>query len=796
MSRTVVAMLVETSIRSTGIALVVATLLAVWRARSGAVRHAAWTAVGGSMLLMPLLVAMLPPVAVPIPRALSPLVLDPVEPLPRARVEPIAADIEQPASSRSTQAATSAASATPSTSFDGWTVLAIAYGLGVLCAGLRIAVGWRGAARIAADSKPVDVFCGRRIVKESGAVVVPVTVGVFAPIVLLPLAWRTWTDDERRAVLAHELAHISRRDPLATFIARVNRALFWFHPLAWWLERAVTAHAEYAADEATLQLDVDRRGYADLLLHFAQITRERNGRLTASVVGMASRPVLGRRIERVLHAAPAASPSRSHNRLVAAGCAIVILIGAACRFDSRTVRLATDDWTERRDRALRSDLARARRIEVGDLMQLDWDNRPLRIAELEAALANNPDDLESLKQLLITYWVAPDVRARRARILDLIARNPNADLAGAVEARLFPTALEPPFPGDPTGYAQAKELWLAHTKRPDVTPQILANAAGFFEAADQPLAEELLLRARALDPEGPWTAHLGRFYAATLTGSLAPSPAHHSRWVIAAGSARSGYAAGVRRKLGESSDDALLTAAGWSFARAIRYPGMEFDPQLWAESCFTRAIQVNPHAVLAHSALLRVRRQIDFSREVNALWTAPPDHQYESVSALADRHRFEQLPHLARDAYQTFRTLGRWDDRNLDARRQLALRNARQYADDALALAGRLGDDSNRGTAIYMANMTLGALALQSGDRDAAVSFLLKASEAPASEEIVYSDELTPDLYWHVVSDLLEQGERDAVATFLERLARVNIPLRVELRTAAAAVRRGEKPRL
>src|SRR5262245_7280212 len=118
---------------------------------------------------------------------------------------------------------------------------------------------------------------------------------------------------------------------------------------------------------------------------------------------------------------------------------------------------------------------------------------------------------------------------------------------------------------------------------------------------------------------------------------------------------------------------------------------------------------------------------MDFNRHVRALWIASPDREYESVSALTERERFEQLPHLARDAYHTFRDLGRWNDANLNARRELALRHARQYADDALVLARKFSDDAERGTAIYMANMTLGALALHRGDTRAAVAFLLKA---------------------------------------------------------------------
>ena len=113
--------------------------------------------------------------------------------------------------------------------------------------------------------------------------------------------------------------------------------------------------------------------------------------------------------------------------------------------------------------------------------------------------------------------------ARRAHILWLIDHQPDSDLAGAFEARIFPKDLAPFFPGDPIGYAQAKASWLAQTTRPDVNAVSLGHAADFLEVADKPLAEQMLLRARALEPKGPWAARLGRFYTSVLVGSEAPA---------------------------------------------------------------------------------------------------------------------------------------------------------------------------------------------------------------------------------------------------------------------------------
>ena len=125
---------------------------------------------------------------------------------------------------------------------------------------------------------------------------------------------------------------------------------------------------------------------------------------------------------------------------------------------------------------------------------------------------------------------------------------------------------------------------------------------------------------------------------------------------------------------------------------------------------------------------------------------------------------------------------------------ELSKRDAKRYAEDALALAPRYRDHPQYGTAIYLANMTLGTLALRDGDTKKAVLFLRNASRAPASEELAYSNRTVSS--WHLAADLLKLGEKDAVLEFLERLSAISVADRFELREAMAAIRGGRTPRL
>jgi hypothetical protein len=149
----------------------------------------------------------------------------------------------------------------------------------------------------------------------------------------------------------------------------------------------------------------------------------------------------------------------------------------------------------------------------------DVDLSVSEVAALEARNRKNPEDLDALKTLLISYWTHLSPSAprnemltarRRARIVWSIEHHPDADLAGSPEARLFPDEFG--SLSDPIGHARARQLWLAHTKRSDASAAVLGNAASFFDAEDRPLAEALLLRARAKDPQGPSSARLGLFY--------------------------------------------------------------------------------------------------------------------------------------------------------------------------------------------------------------------------------------------------------------------------------------------
>ena len=104
----------------------------------------------------------------------------------------------------------------------------------------------------------------------SSRVAVPVVWGLFRPVLLLPEDVLQWPVERLRVVLLHELSHLKRSDGISLILTRLALSLFWFHPLAWSLERAGRSECERACDDLVLASGTKPSEYADHLLEIAR----------------------------------------------------------------------------------------------------------------------------------------------------------------------------------------------------------------------------------------------------------------------------------------------------------------------------------------------------------------------------------------------------------------------------------------------------------------------------------------------------------------------------------------------
>jgi beta-lactamase regulating signal transducer with metallopeptidase domain len=105
--------------------------------------------------------------------------------------------------------------------------------------------------------------------------------GWFRPRLILPREWRSWSDEERRTVIAHELAHMQHRDPLWRMMTWMVLALHFYNPVVHWLKRRLVLCQELAADSLAANA-VGHRIYLHSLSRLAIRQDNSRGRMASS----------------------------------------------------------------------------------------------------------------------------------------------------------------------------------------------------------------------------------------------------------------------------------------------------------------------------------------------------------------------------------------------------------------------------------------------------------------------------------------------------------------------------------
>jgi GWxTD domain-containing protein len=266
-------LVVESALRSLGLALAVWITLRIFRVRDLHIHFLAWTGVLLSCLSMPVLM----PALASLIRRTPTVVAEWIPPAP-ALIGPFA----------------SASSTNGGQPIDWLRLVLIAYVAVAAVFLIRLIGGLYQSRRLRDSAMPLhEAWTCNNDVRVSDKIRLPATVG---STILIPANWIEWTAFERTSVLLHETSHVRRRDFYIHMLAGLNRAIFWFSPLAWCLERHLTEVAEVICDDAAIRHVEDRVSYAEVLV-----------RLTEKAVqprflgmAMARGKTVARRVERVL----------------------------------------------------------------------------------------------------------------------------------------------------------------------------------------------------------------------------------------------------------------------------------------------------------------------------------------------------------------------------------------------------------------------------------------------------------------------------------------------------------------
>lgn len=307
------AFLLGASVRGTVLLLVASLVCFALKRSSAQTRHLLWKLTFGSLLLLPLLSFALPAWRAP--------VLPQWQQTRQTGTETEAListsnRTETPSQALSPERASKEAKAGPlAVLMSHWQALALLIWLtGALLGCLRILAGQLNIVAIAGRARPLAEDSRAELVRslcrglcllrpvrtlKSERVLVPVTVGIFRPVVLLPLDADLWEMARLRMVLLHELVHVKRLDYAVEILVQLACACHWFNPLVWAAASRLHKERERACDDHVLRLGSKASEYASQLLAFARLL-PRAGRAPQSLVAITGRTHLEERVRAIL----------------------------------------------------------------------------------------------------------------------------------------------------------------------------------------------------------------------------------------------------------------------------------------------------------------------------------------------------------------------------------------------------------------------------------------------------------------------------------------------------------------
>jgi beta-lactamase regulating signal transducer with metallopeptidase domain len=212
---------------------------------------------------------------------------------------------------------------------------AIAWMAGLMVVAFRIARAWRRSStlrgsqtsdpgptlRQMVDTLRATIGVTRAVdVRSSELAQVPMVFGARRSTILLPARVIDDLDlHQLTAVVAHELAHVRRRDYAANLVQVAADAVLWFHPAARWLSRRVRIEREYCCDDVATRVARDPSDYARALAALE------DARHDCPLVVAATTGTLLDRIQRIVgQPRPVLTPARATAALV-----LALAIGSA-----------------------------------------------------------------------------------------------------------------------------------------------------------------------------------------------------------------------------------------------------------------------------------------------------------------------------------------------------------------------------------------------------------------------------------------------------------------------------------
>jgi uncharacterized protein (TIGR03435 family) len=287
-----------------------------------------------------------------------------------------------------------------------WTIWLIGFAV-IVAIRLRM---WRRIQKIQRSGRPFeipDVTIPTTVdVRAVPGLLEPGVVGWRKPVLLLPLdITAKLSPQQLHAIVMHEMSHIRRRDNLTSTIHMIVEAVFWFHPLVWWIGTRLVDERERACDEEVLQLGNEPITYAEGMLQVCRTYLESPLRSVSGVTGSN----LKKRVHVILSGSIAADLNFTKKLLLvlAAACAVALslVIGMVHASAARqTFEVASVKINKSADRRLAQNAFKAvpaagrlniTNMTVGTVIRGAYGLQPYEMAPNASSVLNERIDIEA-----------------------------------------------------------------------------------------------------------------------------------------------------------------------------------------------------------------------------------------------------------------------------------------------------------------------------------------------------------------------------------------------------------------
>jgi bla regulator protein blaR1 len=153
-------------------------------------------------------------------------------------------------------------------------LLSAVWGCGFMGISVSWWLRWRRISAAVRAGSAVELGLPIRAI-SSPSFLEPGIFGVLRPVLLLPDGvFDHLTPEQWKSVVAHELCHVRHRDNFIGLLQMFVEAVFWFHPVVWWIGGQILQERESACDEEVLRLGNEPRTYAQGILKICELYLE------------------------------------------------------------------------------------------------------------------------------------------------------------------------------------------------------------------------------------------------------------------------------------------------------------------------------------------------------------------------------------------------------------------------------------------------------------------------------------------------------------------------------------------